>query len=46
MTVVHYAATYGNTNLLLNILQQSDGALVDKRNTVRTTYPIHFVAMY
>lgn len=35
MTVAHYAATYGNANLLLNLLQQSDANLADKPNAVR-----------
>jgi len=35
MTVVHYAGMHGNTNLLFNILQQSDSTLADKPNAVR-----------
>lgn len=34
MTVAHYAAMHGNTNLLFNILQQSDSTLPDKLNAV------------
>lgn len=39
MTVVHYAATYGNANLLMNVLQQCDSDLVDKPTKVRSPAP-------